>query len=886
MRDLRPVHTALVLLLISCAPVLALTIEGTVTGTVRNGAGIPVPGAEIILRSVDRPSSLLSTETDGGGRFIISAVDPSTYRLSVNHDQHGRLDLSLEIKPGQRLFVDLRLTGMTQQTALSQLETGEAGQVFRFDGDFLKSLPLHRSVADPLRLIPGAAGRDLFNLHGGTVRGLRYSIDGIDITDPYGGIAFIEVPFDSIAGTEVVLGNASADTHAAEGSAVNLVARRGGASYRGEANIFISNSSFLKIDDIREDKETREYAPSFGIGGPMIDESVWFYGAVSYRHAELKDTPSRFTPLELRGPETIGKLDWSAGGNWNIGVTYLGSFQDSNRFHSPDTEIFEISETNRDLVTADLQESGNAVRIEAARRFSPDSIARAKLTYFARNQTTEPSSGDRSIPTVIDPYPEGGFRLYEGSFQPYWREDGSKRISLSGSYALSLDAGGLHELLGGVELDWTDISISSGFNGGYLTEFYKPAGLPFRRLSFNQNGNLDYEDNRELRDYCVYIQDTWTPADRLTVELGARLERRTGRNDIADVYTWSSLAPHFGIAYAPFADGLTLLRAGFSRHNGPLLGVHIPGTPYQLVTEFYDAATGSWTTSPLNRTETIGYIPGTVDSDTGAPYWDEWILGIERELPGASVLSLSYVHREQKRILEDIEQNLWPNYTEDDAEDIFGNEYIYFIQQPGLDGTRNPFFYLNNVDGLFRKYKGFEIALRSELNPGLKFFSAFTWSKTEGNIDNDAAESSGSSAAYDTPNKRINAEGYLSSDRRYEYRLAAVYAAPKAIYVSLVLQMASGIPLDRMLLNPDNGLYEIRSARRGTSYRAEGYTNVDLRIEKTVSLPLGTVSLLFDVFNLTDDETPTAYTTSDSGFGLPVSRRAPRTIRWGIRYSF
>jgi len=886
LRDIGPVSLALVTLLMVCVAASAFEGDGHVTGLIRDGAGNPLPGVEIILRSVDRPSVQISSGTDSGGRFVISSIDPATYRLTVSHASHGRLELSIDIKPGERLSLDLRLTGSSYLPALSLLDVAEAGQAIRFDSDLLQSLPLRRSIADPLTLIPGAAGRDLFNVHGGTVRGLRYTIDGIDLTDPQDGLGLIEVPFHAIAGAEVVLGNASAEIDAAEGSAVNLVARRGGRSFRGEANIFISNSSFQNKDNIREDKEISEYTPSFGIGGPLIEKSAWFYGAVTYRHADIKDTNGRFSPLELRGPETIGKLDWSAGSDWHIGATYLGFVQVKHRFHSPDIDVFEIAESNPDLITADVRESGNAVRFGAARRFSPGSIARAQLVYTARNQTTEPTSGDRGVPTVIDPYPEGGFTLYQGSIKPDWREDGSKRVSLSGSYATSLNAGGRHDLLGGAELEWTEIKLSGGFNGGYLTEFYTPAGLPFRRLSFRQNSGLEYEDNRELQDYCVYVEDTWTPADRLTINLGARLERRTGRNAIADVFVWNSLAPRVGVAYAPFPDGMTLLRAGFSRYNNPLLGSFIPGTPYELATEFFDAATGSWTTSPLNRTETIGYVANMVAPDTGAPYWDEWTLGVERELPGASVLSLSYVHREQKRILEDIERNLWPNFKKDKTEDIYDNEYNFFTQQPGLDGTRNPYLFLTNVAGLFRKYKGLEITLRSDLSPSLKFFGAFTWSKTEGNIDNNAAESSGSSFAYDTPNERINAEGYLSSDRRYELRLAAVYAAPKAFYVSLVMQVASGNPLDRMLLNPDNGHYEIRSAGRGSVYRAEGYINVDLRIEKEVSLPCGTVSLLLDAINLTDDDAPTAYTTSDTGFGLPVSRRAPRTIRWGIRYSF
>jgi len=316
-----------------------------------------------------------------------------------------------------------------------------------------------------------------------------------------------------------------------------------------------------------------------------------------------------------------------------------------------------------------------------------------------------------------------------------------------------------------------------------------------------------------------------------------------------------------------------------------MLGVYIPPTPFETVTEFYDAASGTWS-SPLNRSQVVGYKPGTVDPGIKAPYWDEWIIGLERELPGAAALSVTYIKRRQQQIIDDRELNLWPNYTIEKAEDINGNEYFYFIEHPGIDGSLNPFLSLANISGLRREYTGLELALHADLSPSLRFFGAFTWSKTEGNIDNGLEESTGFSPAYNTPNERINAYGFLSSDRRYTLRASAVYAAPKAFYVSLLLRFDSGAPLDRFLLNPDTGRYEIRSAPRGTLYRKQGSTTIDMRIEKVLQLPRGSISIILDVFNLMDDDSPYDYIVTDVNFGLPVRRASPRSFRWGIRYSF
>jgi hypothetical protein len=877
---------SLLSVLAGVSPLSAQDHQCSVSGIVRDVDGAPLPDAVALLHSSDREKQQFRAETDGSGRFLFAGIAPGKYILRVERGSE-RLALSLNVAPDQDVALDLRLSKEAEPPSPPLLAAGQTGLMHIFTAEFFRSLPLQRNAVDSLRLSPGVFGDDLFNIHGATVRGIRTNVDGIDITDPLDGIVLIDLPYEAIEITSVAAGNISSASDAGEGARLSIALGRGGDGYHGEVNLFYSQRLFAAEEQVpRAQEERRDYSPVFTLGGPFAGSDSWFYAAAAYEYSDSKDSPGRFKPLEIRGPMLSGKIDWTPGDSLDLHFDYLAYLIARNRQYAPDTTQYEILESDANLVTADSNRSAHALQFAASKHFASDSMAYAKFNYFRNNLKVQPTSGDTATPTIVDPYPQGGYRLYQGSIQPTWRDESSVRNTLDLGYSFSLDEAGKHDLLLGAEAVWTDIDITSDYNGGYLEEFYSPAQLPYRRFSFSQNGKIGFSDERSIRRYSAFIRDRWSPTPLVGIDLGARIERSTGANTSASIFSWNSLSPRLGIIVDPFGDGMTLIRAGYSRFTDPLLGIYIPSTPYELVTEYYDAATGSWSASPLNKTETLGYSPGYVDPDAHPPHWDEWTLGIERELPGAIAMSLTYIHRTQKGIIEDIERNLWPNYTTATASDLYGNQYSYYVQQPGLDGTRNPVYYLTNIDGLYRRYRGMELVLRSSPSPAFMFCESFTWSKTEGNIDNTLEESTGLSPSYNNPNERINADGYLSSDHRYSLRSAVVYAAPKGFYISAVVRMDTGAPLERLLLNPDTGLYEIRSSPRGGTYRKDAGVTVDLRIEKIQTLWRGQIALAMDIFNLLDDDSTIEYIAEDDGFGLPLLRREPRSIRWGIKYSF
>lgn len=83
--------------------------------------------------------------------------------------------------------------------------------------------------------------------------------------------------------------------------------------------------------------------------------------------------------------------------------------------------------------------------------------------------------------------------------------------------------------------------------------------------------------------YATYVQDTWRPTSRLTLNLGLRWERQShfvppqvkvqgdfgtsGTFPRVDVGSWNALAPRVGVAFDLSGDGKTVLKSTYGWYN-------------------------------------------------------------------------------------------------------------------------------------------------------------------------------------------------------------------------------------------------------------------------------------------------------------------------------
>ncbi len=236
-------------------------------------------------------------------------------------------------------------------------------------------------------------------------------------------------------------------------------------------------------------------------------------------------------------------------------------------------------------------------------------------------------------------------------------------------------------------------------NGGFALEEValldpnNPAGgvVPFHRRYYSVPKITTFE--LRARDNAVYIQDSWRPSTRLTVNAGIRLDWIRGRDAFFDLETLSDLAigPRLGVIYALTKDGKNLLRASYGRvgdvPNANYVGN--AGTAAAGIRDEYD--------TDLNGTfETVFATPGStavsqnrrVDPDRRWPWVDEYLVGYRRQLPGQLTFDVSFIDRQYKHRPAVVEVNgiydggVFRGYRDESQNDIglvTNNRWNWFV---------------------------------------------------------------------------------------------------------------------------------------------------------------------------------------------------------------
>lgn len=868
----------------------AFSTNGNLSGQLLDRSGHAIPDTAIFVMQTGREQVIASTVTAQNGCFRFVSLPAGAITIRFKFKDNSEYDCQLII----------RAAGELEATFIKEIDSIRIAthffdyfdyqgtkQVESFDQSFIEKLPLARSFDAFLAFMPGVHSGQVFSTHGASERSNSYRVDGADLSSPFSGLIESNIPVESIKQMNFLMSGYSPAEEADGGAVIHVITASPGNKIHGNTAFYFEHSNFPKeIESLSYTKELKSYEPSFALGGSLINNKLWFFGSMDYLQRNYRNKPDRILPQETRAPLVITKLDFVPADQWKITAAYYGSFNNENHHFAPFTDDIDVREVNRETITADHMIEMQIVDTVAEKRFSAESVFSAGVSYFRQSIRNQPTSGDDGISTIAD-FTPGESALVQGSIVPQNYHAQDERLTVRNNFLFSLPlAFGRHELNIGFQYQHINMELQTAFNGGYFYGYSTISESIFRRTSFDQEGGNIVRDQRNIERISLNIADRWQLSRHFVIEVGLSVDKTNGGNDVANIFDWLSYSPRLAFVADPFGTGLTSIRITYARYHNRLRGIDIPGSPYSLKTDYLDASTGSFETSPLNTIEYFGFDPAQVDPDLKRPYWDEISLGIERRMNEQLTISTTALYRKKSNIVEDIETNLWSFYTTDIYQDDFKNFYTYYVVEPGVDDTRNPFFYLTNVDALKRDYLGIECDVKAALTPELMIFAGYTWSRTKGNIDNTLEESLFSSPAYDSPNERINSYGFLSSDTRNSIRLAAVYIAPRGISIAMLLRSDTGTPLNRLLLNPDLGKYQIRANERGTVYRTPGYNTVDLRVEKQFDVGSSTITFIFDVFNLAEDDTAIAFSETDEQFGIPIRVTEPRSYRWGIRFSF
>jgi len=307
-------------------PALAQVLYGSITGNVTDTSGAAVPGAEVIALDTQTGVSQTAT-TDSGGIYRISALLPSTYKVTINAKGFATQETSGVIVAGNeiaRVNAELKVASANQSVVVTTeaplLQTDKADVHTDLTSQQIGNLPIMgsqgRNFQNLLRTVPGAgltaetnslAGNPQrainTNVNGQSNQTVNTRLDGAQNAYPWlpANVAYVP-PADAIETVSVTTSSFDAEQGMAGGAAVNVQIKSGTNQFHGSAHWFHTDQNFTARNYFQTDttlpqfaKKNRNNQNQFGgtFGGPIKRDKAFFF-------ADYERTTQR----QLAGPDT------------------------------------------------------------------------------------------------------------------------------------------------------------------------------------------------------------------------------------------------------------------------------------------------------------------------------------------------------------------------------------------------------------------------------------------------------------------------------------------------------------------------------------------------------------------------------------------------------
>jgi hypothetical protein len=373
----------------------------------------------------------------------------------------------------------------------------------------------------------------------------------------------------------------------------------------------------------------------------------------------------------------------------------------------------------------------------------------------------------------------------------------------------------------------------------------------------NANGTRDF---RELF-LAPYFQDDWKVTPNLTLNIGLRYDFETNPTERRDVLftlvnppagnnfvrvpnvvahnpSAFSFDPRFGLAYDPFSNHKTAIRAGFGIfHDVMMASKYAPG--YWLNPPFVTLATPFPPVYGSASQALAGVSPGKISPFQGfwyqsdsTPYMMQYNLNIQRDLGAGMILGVGYVGSRGVHLYLESDLNPpcptpannplgWPNTTSTtpgcpNALATRVTNPVFATYVPGSGGAPGSIvenIQVNPIVGSLENYRpngtsnynSLQVSLNHRLSHGAQAQVSYTYSKsldlTSDAVGLEAGAIGGGGGDVTNPYDLRSDYGPSSFDRRHNFTVSSVYALPfqgnrfiEGWEVSGILSAVSGFP--------------------------------------------------------------------------------------------
>ena len=881
--------------------------SGGLDGGVIDGAGNPVSGANVTIRS-NAQGAVRRTTTNSRGSFRASGLPQGSYTVEIQSSAGNTSSDSVRVQAGTSLnytFVvgasaggdEVVVRGTRQNLDFANTTTGVNIDL----EDLVKDVPIGRDITSVTLLAPGVTLGDtsfgrLPSIGAGSVAENVYYINGLNLTNFDNGLGGSIVPFEFYKSVEVKTGGYAAEFGRATGGVINAVTKSGTNEWKGAIHLnygpdALRSDSPDTLGSFNSLDEVDSFSAILEVGGPIIKDKLFVYGL-----AQFRDNTS------LAGTRQIdGDTLTTTGGNivrdkaddpfWGIKVDAYPIEGHHLEFTYFDTELT----TNRSVFPLDISDNsfstgfGEELNSTQFRNGGESFVGKytASLTdwltvsaaYGQNDDRGETISSLASVARSVD-LRNGGFTELSPqttSNQTFPRT--TSREFIRGDVDVLFSAFGDHHLRFGFDienLDFTRTTIRNGPTGALYVYRTATATTPqadgtpalapgdeYVQVSlFNSGGFF------ESRNIAYYVQDEWDVTDRLTLNLGVRLDQFN--NFTADGSQFvdfnNEFAPRAGFSYDVFGDGSAKFFGNYGEYYLPVASntafrhgaqefffseyflftdILADGVP-EIGTQIVDFSTAG--PCPLGIFGAAGTNGCAISGDGSAQdptasisrnleatKEREFLVGYEQTF-GEWTLGLTYINRKLLTTAEDAAVDDYINtYCDDpangvdqsvtDCSNIWSGFHQYTILNPGQASTivfsdvlpgetelREVTFSAAELGfpKAERNYQAVQFAFNKPFNGTWALRGSYTWSRTKGNTEGYVQSDFGQADAgitqdFDKLGFLDNAFGFLPQHRAHEFKVWGSYSPIENFTIGSNASLFSPRKFGCFGLHPDSG---------------------------------------------------------------------------------
>ena len=816
-----------------------------------------------------------------------------------------------------------------------------------------------------------------------------YFIDGVNTTGLQSGRASLQASFEFIDEVQVKASGYQAEFGGSLGGVVNVVTRAGGNRFSGEVIGYYSGSALQgkERDTLRlnpENLEVAEYVnyqdlygkdtlnrieAGFALGGYVFKDKLWFFGSFL---PVFRNTERSVEFLSGDIPEgTYNKKEYYWNYSFKLTSQPLKNLRLSASFAN---NLYKwrgdlpsrngTSNSAKDWEGAGFDYPGYTVSASMDYTVGNNLMLSLRGGYFFTNKTNQlvkPSGVRHAFWEEAQYSPTTNIGLLDVP-ESYWRpaywstygyadgletlRDEENRLSINLDVNYFINLLGEHSWKIGYQFVRREHDIAEGYSYPYVmlgwdlaadvyhTGDYRRGKYGHYAVRSGESGMHGTVGNPVANTMAVYIQDSWTINQKLTLNLGVRMEKEDIPSYVEGVDPpiafdfFDKVAPRLGFVYDVNGDSSFKIFGSFGIFYDVMklnLAMGAFGGD-KWVSDYYTLDTYEW-----DKIGVDGYFPGEylgsfnyrpvdfskVNPDVKPMSQSEVSFGAEKKLWENVSMSLRVVHKHLIRTIEDI-GILVPGYGEQYFYDNPGFAYSLPISQGGKFEDIYP-----ATPKAQRDYWGVTVSMDKRFSDNWMGGVSYTWSRLEGNYSGLAsADEFGRLApntnryfdtwflAYDQNLKP--SVGLLPTDRTHYFKAYGSYTFDFGLTVGSVVNIYSGVPTStEFAMNNFQGFYPLGRADMGRTpfmVLADLYAQYQLKLSDRIRMELSVnVDNLFDTataeriwstvnrlnVSIPDaqllsgsfDYRNTGY-TPDNRFGKETWFHAPIAVRFGMKLFF